>query len=59
MISPGFSLFCDCRVFLSNVSNPEPYWRKLDLLMLLNHSGPKLMATCNDSEDDVGVFLNV
>lgn len=59
MIFHGFSLFCDCRVHisLSNVSNPELYWRKLDLLMLLSDLGPKLMATCNNSEDDVVFFF--
>lgn len=59
MIFHGFSLFGDCGVpvLLSNVSNPEHYRRKLDLLMLLSDLGPKLMATCNNSEDDVVFFF--
>lgn len=39
--------------------NPKHYWRKLDLLILLTDLGPKLMATCNNSEDDVFLMFEL
>lgn len=43
--------------FSLNVSNREHYWTKLDLLMLFTTLGPKLMASCHNSNVYFFIFV--